>query len=162
MANPIDPYQKRKENKVLLIKKIKGIMGNQDEMLLTTMTSIDKTIAEKKDLKEEWLKAHYKICCKIRCFCCCCKISKVENEKLKKQEKEIEAYNEFISPDKKEKQLLKCNVEFSVLCFFAFFHFIAISQINSISYSLFGEVKRSLLKHLSNKIDWFEPRLTNK
>ena len=162
-------HQDRQQNKSLLISKIKGLMGipnpepNPNEENLITMECINETIRQKHSLKETWKRANYKeCCCSIVCFCCCCSKENRNNDTLKKQEKEIETYPELISQNIQKKDLFCCNYQFFFLCVFGFLHFIAISQVNSIAYSLFGEVKRSLLKHLNNKISWINMKLTNK
>ena len=171
MAEQNEPIEQRnrKQNKTLLISKIKGLMGipnpepNPNEQNLITMESINETIEQKHSLKDTWKIANYKeCCCSIVCFCCCCSREGRNNDTLKLQEKEIETYPELISQNIQKKDFFCCNCQFSVLCVLGFLHFIAISQVNSIAYSLFGEVKRSLLKHLNNKISWINMKLTTK
>ena len=88
----MDEFQNRVQNKALLISKINGLIGNQNEQNLSSMRSINETMKNRKDFKEAWKKANYKICCKCLCFCCCCKKKDREYRTLKEQEEQIETY----------------------------------------------------------------------
>ena len=135
---------------------------NENNTLLIEKGPIEKLISNRIEKEDNYYKEYYENCnlyfCKFPCHCClCCLKSNYKNsiKQIEEDENDFNSYDNFLKKNKKRK--LKIELAYLFFFLFIFFHYIAIAQINSVMYSLFGEAKRSFFisfnftDHLTNK-----------
>ena len=150
---------KNDKNKILIDKGDKN-----EETEQYTIQKINSIIYDKQIAEKDWYKEHYQNCnCNLGCCsfdcsfnCCLCCLKDKYKKSAIKEIKDIEDVQKSI--DKYDKNIQKindndqkfCNLICNDVFIFLFFcfHYFGIAQINSLLYSLFGEMKRCIFIYM--------------
>ena len=134
-----------------------------DSLIGQNTIDLHKSINDFNEVKKDFKEEYY--CSK---FCCCLKKKYRNDEKIKNNIKEIQKMENSIEDKlelivKNEIEYQYFNSKIELICFIvaSFFHFFAISEIYSVKFALFREIKKTIYCYFHEKYDINEQKTFN-